>query len=163
MSGAGAFLGGVGGIVAGGFMVAAAATTATAIVTGVLAIPALLAVGVVTGPALMLAPVTVVASALSVGFGGVVGFFKGCGRFINHVLSPKTHGAEKTADAFAAAEGIERDRPAVPFKSKREVFMAEAKKLSAKERQELLQDICSTLDGATSPKIAAAGGMTARA
>lgn len=127
-AGAGAFFGGVGGIVAGGFMVAAAATTTAAIVTGVLAIPALLAVGVVTGPLLMLAPVTVIASALSVGFGGIAGFFKGCGRLLNHALSPKKHGAEKTADVFAEAEGVERDHTAVAFKSKREVFMAEAKK-----------------------------------
>lgn len=160
----GSVLAGIGGIIGGGFLTAAASTTGAAIATGVLGIPALLAVGVVAGPFLMLGVVTVVASALSVGFGGIAGFFKGCGRLLNHAISPKSHAASKTAEVFAEAEGIEQERPAVVFKNKREVFMAEAVKLSPKERQALMHDICETLEGVTvSNKVTATGGLAAGA
>jgi hypothetical protein len=143
----GVIAGGLGGLFAGVALAAAAATTSAAIWTGVLAIPALVTVGVVVGPIAIVAATMVGAAAISPVLAGVPGLLKGCGRFISHLINPKARGAEKTAEVFAEAGGTERDRSATAFKNKREVFMAEAKKLSPKERQELIKDIRQDFDG----------------
>lgn len=143
----GAIVGGVGGLLAGGALTAAATTTSAAIWTGVLAIPALTAAGVVAGPFALVAATMIGAAAISPVLAGLPGLIKGCGRFIGHLVNPKARGVEKTAEVFAEADGIEQERPAAAFTSKREVFMSEAAKLSPKERQALIRDIRQDFDG----------------